>query len=60
MDGLTGRQMAGHVHYIANNLPYAQALEDGHSTQSPPNAMVGLTVLKFQAIADVAIMKVNP
>ena len=26
---------AAGMHYIANNVPYAQALEDGHSTQAP-------------------------
>jgi hypothetical protein len=41
---------AGGVHYIVNNLPYAMALEDGHSTQSPPRGMVGLTALEFPEI----------
>ena len=43
------------VHYIVNNLPYAMALEHGHSTQSPPNAMVGLTVLEFQQYINSAV-----
>lgn len=43
-------QPAGHVYYIVNNLPYAQALEDGHSTQSPPGNMVSGTVAEFQQI----------
>ena len=29
---------------ISNNLPYITALEDGHSQQSPPHAMVGLSI----------------
>lgn len=44
--------MAGNavgVHYIANNLPYAQRLEDGWSSQTP-NGMVGLTELEFPEI----------
>ena len=40
---------AGGVHYIANNLPYAMALENGHSTQAP-HGMVGLAVVDFQGI----------
>lgn len=42
------------VHYIVNNLPYAQRLEDGWSTQAP-GGMVGLTVLEFQAVVDKAV-----
>lgn len=37
------------VHYIANNLPYAQRLEDGWSRQAPAG-MVGLTVIEFKGI----------
>jgi hypothetical protein len=43
-------QAAGHVYYVQNNLPYAQALEDGHSTQSPPGNMVAGTVAEFESI----------
>ncbi len=46
---------AGLVHYIVNNLPYAQALEDGHSIQSPRNNMVHDTVADFQRFIDDAI-----
>lgn len=42
-------QAAGKVYYIANNLPYAQALETGHSTQAP-QGVVGVTVLEFESI----------
>ena len=41
---------AGDVIYLANNLPYAQRLEDGYSGQAPAG-MVGLTVQEFQSIA---------
>lgn len=37
---------AGGVHYIVNNLPYAQALEDGTST-TPPAGMVALTAAQW-------------
>jgi hypothetical protein len=43
---------AGRVLYLANNLPYAKRLEDGWSPQAPPGAMVGLTVMEIQQIAD--------
>lgn len=56
--GVKAAQAAG-VHYIVNNLPYAQALEDGHSTQSPPNAMVGLAVVNFQAIVNEEVAKLK-
>jgi len=32
------------VHYIVNNLPYAQALEDGHSWHQAPYGIVGLAM----------------
>lgn len=32
--GVYAAPVAG-LHYIANNVPYAQALENGHSTQAP-------------------------
>lgn len=44
----------GVVVFLVNNLPYAQSLEYGHSTQAP-NGMVRITVAEFQAIvADAA------
>jgi hypothetical protein len=47
-------KVAGTIIYIANSLPYAWKLETGHSTQSPPNGMVGLTVQEFLGIVDKA------
>lgn len=44
------------IFYISNSLPYAQALEDGHSTQAP-TGMVGLTVLEFDQIFAASIVK---
>jgi hypothetical protein len=43
-------EAAGNAFYITNNLPYAQALEDGHSIQSPPGNMVAGTVAEFESI----------
>lgn len=53
IDGaLIGKPAAG-IHYLANNLPYGQRLEDGYSSQAP-HGFVQLTVLKFQSIVDEA------
>lgn len=46
--GVSASPAAG-LHYIANNLPYAQRLEDGWSTQAPAG-MVGLAIVDFQGI----------
>lgn len=37
------------IHFIANNLPYAQRLENGWSRQAP-RGMVTLTLVEFQGI----------
>lgn len=44
---------AGMVHRLCNNLPYAQRLEDGWSTQAPAG-MVHITVIEFQGIVAAA------
>ncbi len=46
------------VYYYANNAPYAQALEDGHSKQAP-HGMVALTKVRFQGIVSQAAQAVN-
>lgn len=46
-----GQKAAMGVHYISNSVPYIERLEDGWSRQAP-NGMVGLTVIKFQAMVD--------
>lgn len=38
------------VHYIANNLPYAQRIEDGWSERQAPFGVVALTELEFPEI----------
>jgi len=45
---------AGKVYYLANNLPYAQRIENGWSRQAP-TGVVGLTVTEFQAFVDKAV-----
>ena len=37
------------VHYITNNTPYIQELEDGHSTQAP-RGMLKTTLLEFRPV----------
>jgi hypothetical protein len=39
---------AGEVIYLVNNLPYAQALEYGHSANRPRSGMVRLTMARIQ------------
>ena len=39
----------GNKYYLINNLPYAQALENGHSKGQAPLGMVGITVIEFQS-----------
>lgn len=50
----------GNVHYITNNLPYAQAIENGHSWNQAPNGVVALTVLNWQRIANEQARLINP
>lgn len=50
---------AGEVHYITNSLPYAQAIEIGHSHRQAPQGVVGLTVLEFGPIVEAAAKAVQ-
>jgi hypothetical protein len=52
------RTAAGRLHYLTNNLPYAMALERGHSKQAPAG-MVGLVVREWQGIVDRAAQAVK-
>lgn len=49
---------AGKVYYYANNLPYAQVLEDGRvgnkGSSQAPHGIVGLAVVEFQGIINKA------
>ena len=57
IDQVPGRAAMG-VHYIQNNLPYAMALERGHSPQAP-GGLVGITVAEFDGIVDRAAAEVR-
>jgi hypothetical protein len=47
---------AGNIFWLVNNVPYAQALEYGHSRQAPgPGGIVGRTVIKFRNIVNEAV-----
>jgi hypothetical protein len=50
-------EAAGKVHYLVNNLPYAQAIEDGHSSKQAPAGVVGITVIEFQTIVAETVAK---
>lgn len=52
-------QASGHMYYLANNLPYAQALEDGHNTQSAPGNMVAGTIVEYQSFIREAISELK-
>lgn len=54
-DGLN----AGHIYYIANNTPYANEIEHGHSKRQAPEGLVGLTVLMFDQIVANAVGQVK-
>lgn len=58
VQGVTAGMKPGDVVYMANNLPYAQRLEDGYSSQAPAG-MVRLTVQRFQPIADAVIRTIG-
>jgi len=40
--------------YITNNLPYIEALENGHSKQAP-SGMLAITVAEFQTLVSKAV-----
>lgn len=49
MANIPATNAAGNIYYITNNLPYAQRLENGWSSQAPAG-MVSLTVAEFDGI----------
>ena len=51
-------EAAGKVYYVANNTPYSETLEDGHSTQAP-YGMVALTEAEFQEYIRENVAEVN-
>lgn len=54
MDANITNNPAGKVFYFSNNLPYAQRLEDGWSSQAP-EGMVALTTVEFGSIVAAAV-----
>lgn len=50
MESILGALALGQTSYMTNNVPYAQGLEDGNSTQAP-NGMVKLAVQNFPSYA---------
>ena len=58
VSGAVAGMNAGDVIYMANNLPYAQRLEDGWSQQAPAG-MVRLTVQRYQPIAEAVIRQIG-
>lgn len=50
-----------HKYFLVNNLPYAMALEQGHSSQAPPHAMMYRVKREFNGIVRkvVADIKAN-
>lgn len=51
--GVYAAPIAG-LHYIANNVPYARALENGHSTQAP-QGIYGLAAIDVANAANAVI-----
>lgn len=47
-------KMLGKIHYITNSVPYAEAIEKGHSHRQAPHGVVGLTVIEFHPIVKAA------
>ena len=47
---------SGKVYFLANNVPYAQRIEHGWSTQAP-QGVVGLSMMEVQDVVDSAVSK---
>lgn len=51
-------EAAGKVYWLVNAVPYAQAIEEGHSRQAP-TGLVGLTAMEFPQIVEQAVESVQ-
>jgi hypothetical protein len=49
---VSGRAKLGDSIFFVNNLPYAKAIEDGHSKNQAPAGMVKVTILEFKRIVN--------
>lgn len=47
-------EAAGEIYWLANNVPYAQRIENGWSRQAP-TGVVGLTVTEFDSFVTAAV-----
>lgn len=54
IEGQISAKAAGHIHWLANNVPYAQSLEDGGSKQAP-HGVVKVTLLEWDQIVARAV-----
>lgn len=52
------KDAAGKIHWLTNNLPYAQRLEYGWSKQAP-SGMVGVSIVEYQQIVINAVKAVK-
>lgn len=50
LNATTPQQIRRNIIWISNDLPYIQALENGHSKQSPPHAMVAMTIEEIKRV----------
>ncbi len=48
------------VHYLVNNLPYAEAIENGHSWHQAPHGVVAVSIAEFPALVRNVAHEVNP
>jgi hypothetical protein len=59
MNKLEVGQGCGNIHYLANNLPYAERVESGTWSTQAPAGMVGITVIEFQSIVRRVVLETN-
>lgn len=55
-NAIVGRAKAGDSIFLINNLPYAEVIENGRSTQAP-SGMVKVTVAEFQQVLNAQATK---
>lgn len=53
--GRLGQSATAGMHYIMNNAPYAQRIEDGWSKNQAPQGVVMLTVIRWNNIVEDAV-----